>query len=262
MWGDITRGSSLNPVASRREGSGVKFDGEVVYVPGVEGVDGGVGFVGELFGDAAEFFHLRGDDVGRDLAWTGGIVFEAGVEVGLEEDQVDRSGVGIGQFEQGASIGGQEVRGVGDGESVVFEAIVDDLVHEAKGVWRDGLVGGVVADDFAALVGADNLRRLKEFVGEVGFSAASGSAEDDERVLRERDQVHGISHLRVCGYSMMVSAGKAMETAGGKIKASLVAGETSTRLFYATLVSRARRLPCQSRFLKAFRDLVDVATNY
>jgi hypothetical protein len=163
----------------------LKGDLEVVDFFGVEGVDGLVGFVGDLGFGELEFFEVVGNDFWFDFSGSPGVVLGTGVEGGVEEDQVDGAVVVLGQVDQFFSIGGAQVGGVGDGEAVVFESEFNNFIHKFKGIRADSLVGGVVADDFPALVGADNLCGLEKFLSEVGFSAAGRAAKDDQGISKK-----------------------------------------------------------------------------
>ena len=93
---------------------------------------------------------MIGDDVVLDDALSLAVVDAAGGFGDVEDKQAGGVVVAGGQLAQVAASFGIESRAVGDSETVVEHALVDDVVEEVEGVAVDMLVGDVIADERTA----------------------------------------------------------------------------------------------------------------
>lgn len=100
--------------------------------------------------------------------------------------------------------------GVDNGEFVVGEAFGGHVVEGFKCLFCDGLVGFVVADESAEVVGGEDFGRFEVGFGKCGFARARRAYEDDEGDFGECD-VHDLffikyGHLRWRAYFWIYGA--------------------------------------------------------
>ena len=81
--------------------------------------------------------------------------------------------------------------GVDNGEFVIGEAFGGHVVEGFKCLFCDGLIGFVVADESAEVVGGQDFGRFEVGSGECGFARARYADEDDECDFGDCD-VHGL----------------------------------------------------------------------
>ena len=96
---------------------------------------------------------MVGDDILFDDAFSLAITGLAGGFGDIEDEQTGGVVVTGSHFTQAATGLWVKSSAIGDGEAVVEQALVDDVVEEIEGVAVDLLVGDVVADQRTAIVG-------------------------------------------------------------------------------------------------------------
>lgn len=109
--------------------------------------------VGRVEEGLLEEAHVVGDDVVFDDTLSLTIVGAAGGFGDVEDEQAGGVVVAGGELAQVAASFGIESSAIGNGETVVEHALVNDVVEEIEGVTVDVLIGDVITDKCTAKVG-------------------------------------------------------------------------------------------------------------
>ena len=134
---------------------------------------------------------LCDDAMGKVAVWAVFVALAAEALGHVEDDGDGEDVMFFSQCDEGFARAFLYAGGVDNGEFVIGEAFGGYVVEGFKRLFCDGLVGFVVAEESAEVVGGEDFGRFEVSFGECGFARARYADEDDEGDFGECD-VHGV----------------------------------------------------------------------
>lgn len=138
-------------------------------------------FIGEAAQAATNLLNHALRHAGPEIAIRPRLVtLDADIEARIDDDRHWQRVPAPRELDPGLAIGGAHIGGVDHREPAVLQPFLGDCGNEREGVGRGRLVGLVVADETAAIVRGDHLRRFEPARREARFSCARRADQHDE----------------------------------------------------------------------------------
>ena len=140
---------------------------------------------------AADFLHHALRHGRAEIAvGPGAVALDADIGAGVDDDGDGQGVVAPRQFDPAPAIGGADIGGVDNGEPAVLQPFAGNGLDQVEGVGGCRLVGLVVGDEGAAVIGRDDLGGQEPARGEGGFARTGGADQHDEAEIGDIEHAH------------------------------------------------------------------------